>query len=128
MRLAGFLIAIFAGTTLQAQAAQGYSKEYSQCMNFSYGNTVKAEKCLEKELKVHDKRLKKSYKNYLKLNPNQRSSIRHQHVLWERKLSQQCNLRMSGPYAKQQQGQCRLALIMDQANLYQSRSYAAGAR
>ena len=128
MRLAWFLVAIFAGTAVQTQAAIGYSKEYTQCMNFSYGNTPKAEKCLEKELKFHNKRLKKNYKTYLKLNPNQTAVIRSQHVLWERKLAQQCNFRMSGKYAKQQQGQCMLALIMDQANLYQSRSYASGFR
>ena len=128
MRLAWFLVAVFAGSAVQTQAAVGYSKEYSQCMNFSYGNTAKAEKCLKKELKLHNKRLKKSYKNYLKLNPNQTAAIRSQHVLWERKLSQQCNLRVSGKYAKQQQGQCMLALIMDQANLNQSRSYAPGSR
>jgi len=127
MRLAWFLVA-FVGTSAQTQAAMGYSKEYSQCMNFSYGNTAKIEKCLNKELKFHNKRLKKNYKTYLKLNPNQTAAIRSQHVLWERKLTQQCNFRMSGKYAKQQQGQCMLALIMDQANLYQSRSYASASR
>ena len=128
MRLAWFLVAIFAASAAQTQAAEGYSKEYSQCMNFSYGNTATKEKCLKKELKVHNKRLKKNYKTYLKLNPNQTTAIRSQHALWERKLSQQCNFRMSGKYAKQQQGQCMLALIIDQANLYQSRSYTPVAR
>ena len=42
MRFACLLMASCLGTmALQVQAATGYSQEYIQCMNFSYGNTAK---------------------------------------------------------------------------------------
>ncbi|MDM1780385.1 DUF1311 domain-containing protein [Acinetobacter indicus] len=127
MRFACLLVAGYlAALGLQVQAAEGYSKAYTQCMNFSYGNTAKAKKCVKKELKAQKKRLKKNYKTYLKLNSPYQNNIRAQHTLWERKMSQQCNLGMTGQYAQIQQGQCRLALVVDQASLYQSRSYSRG--
>ena len=128
MRLAGLIIAGCLGAaTLEVQAATGYSQEYQQCMNFSYGNTAKLQKCVKKELKAQNKRLKKNYKTYLKLNSAYRNNIRDQHIVWERKLSQQCNLRMTGQYAQIRRGQCMLEIVKDQADLYQSRSYRAGA-
>ena len=60
----------------------------------------------EKELKAQNKRLKKNYKTYLKLNAGYRNNIRDQHTVWERKLSQQCKLTMNTQYAQIKQGQC----------------------
>jgi uncharacterized protein YecT (DUF1311 family) len=127
MRFAYFLITACLGAAgLQVQAAEGYSREYSQCMNFSYGKTEIAEKCVNKELKAQQKTLKKSYNTYLKLNPNYQNNIRTQHMLWERRLAQQCNLNMAGAYVQIRQAQCMLALVVDQVNLYQARSYSPG--
>lgn len=96
MRFACLLMASCLGTmALQVQAATGYSQEYIQCMNFSYGNTAKLQKCVKKELKAQNKRLKKNYKTYLELNEGYRNNIRDQHTVWQRKLSQQCKLTMN---------------------------------
>lgn len=128
MRFACLLMAGCLGAvTLQVQAATGYSQEYTQCMNFSYGNTAKLQKCVKKELKAQNKRLKKNYKTYLKLNAGYHNNIRDQHTVWQRKLTQQCKLTMNTQYAQIKQGQCALEMVKDQANLYQSRSYRAGA-
>lgn len=128
MRFACLLMAGCLGTVaLHVQAATGYSQEYTQCMNFSYGNTAKLQKCVKKELKAQNKRLKKNYKTYLKLNAGYRNNIRDQHTVWQRKLSQQCKLTMNTQYAQIKQGQCVLEMVKDQAKLYQSRSYRAGA-
>ena len=52
MRFACLLMAGCLGTmALQVQAATGYSQEYTQCMNFSYGNTAKLQKCVKKRIK-----------------------------------------------------------------------------
>lgn len=127
MRFACLLMAGYLGTVaLQVQAATGYSQEYMQCMNFSYGNTAKLQKCVKKELKAQNKRLKKNYKTYLELNADYRNNIREQHTVWQRKLSQQCKLTINTQYAQIKQGQCALEIVKDQANLYQSRSYRAG--
>jgi len=128
MRFACLLMAGYLGTVaLQVQAATGYSQEYMQCMNFSYGNTAKLQKCVKKELKAQNKRLKKNYKTYLELNADYRNNIREQHTVWQRKLSQQCKLTINTQYAQIKQGQCALEIVKDQANLYQSRSYRASA-
>ncbi|ATO20391.1 DUF1311 domain-containing protein [Acinetobacter sp. LoGeW2-3] len=125
MRFAWLLTAVLVGTALNTQAAQDYSKEYSQCMKFTYGDRAKTEKCVAKELKGQTKILKKSYKNYLKLNANNAAVVKNQHVLFESRLNKQCGRIRAGNYTKIQQGQCALAMVIEQSNYYQSRSFVA---
>lgn len=125
MRFGSLLIAVLAGVAIQAHAAQDYSKEYQQCMKFTYGNKDKAEKCIAKELKLQKKVLKKSYKNYLKINANNAAIIKNQHKMFESKVQQQCGRIRAGNYTKIQQGQCQLSMVLEQTNYYQSRSFVA---
>lgn len=124
MRFAWLLTVILTGTAVHTQAAQDYSKEYSQCMKFTYGDHTKTEKCIAKELKSQTKILKKSYKNYLKLTSTNPAVARSQFSLFESRLNRQCGRIRAGQYSKIQQGQCALAMVIDQSNYYQSRSFA----
>ena len=123
MRFAWLLTAILAATAVHTQAAQDYSREYSQCMKFTYGDRTKTEKCIAKELKEQTKILKKSYKNYLKLNANNAAVVKNHYALFESRLDKQCGRIRAGNYTKIQQGQCALAMVIEQSNYYQSRSF-----
>ncbi len=125
MRFAWLLTVVLAGTAVHTQAAQDYSKEYSQCMKFTYGDRSKTEKCIATEFKAQTKILKKSYKNYLKLTSTNTAVAKSQYALFESKLNRQCGRIRAGQYSKIQQGQCALAMVIEQSNYYQARSFVA---
>jgi len=124
MRLAfigGMVWALLAGS---AYAQESYSKQYIQCSNHAYGQTSVLQKCVNKELKQQQKRLKKSYKSYYRASGAHQANIAQQHALWEQRLKQQCYGGMNGDVAKLQQSRCTLAQVIDQANYYQSKFIA----
>ena len=123
MRFAG-LFSIFAvmGLSASVYAAEGHSKQYVQCMNAAANQTSKTEKCVNKELKYHTKRMNKAYKQYLKANSANPYVIKNQHTQWESHLKQQCQHKTAGHYNKVQQSQCRLTMTIVQANRYDSKN------
>lgn len=127
MRFAGLITAVVllgASVSVVANnniAQQGYSKDYGQCMNLTYGHSDKAAKCIQKELKFHQKQLKKNLKAYKKANPNSAQSIQVQHQFWQQQVKQQCQLSVKSAQGQLQQQQCSLNMVLSQANLYASR-------
>ena len=78
MRLAfigGMAWALLAGS---AYAQESYSKQYIQCSNHAYGQTSVLQKCVNKELKQQQKRLKKSYKSYYRASGAYQANIAQQ--------------------------------------------------
>lgn len=116
---------VISATSLQLHATEGHSKGYTQCMNAATGQVTKLEKCIQKELKYHHKRLTKSYKLYLKANSNNSDVIQAQHKQWLGHLNQQCanSDKIKGPYAQVQEGQCRLSMSIVQANRYEAKNF-----
>lgn len=125
MRFAWIMAAIVAAMTSQLNAAQDYSKAYTQCTNMSYGQQSTLEKCVKKELKLQSKVLKKSYKNYVKLNPNNAAIIQNQYVMFEKKVKNQCSRVMAGQQTQIKRGECQLEMVIAQTNWYQARSFSA---
>lgn len=123
MRFMG-LLSIFAvmGWSASVFAAEGHSKQYVQCMNVAASHTTKTEKCLNKEIKYHTKRMNKAYKQYLKANSANPDVVKNQHSQWESHLKQQCQHKTAGQYNKIQQGQCRLSMTIVQANRYEAKN------
>lgn len=126
MRFAGFIAAVVLfGVSVPIYAnniaQQGYSKDYGQCMNLTYGQSNKAVKCIQKELKFHQKQLKKNLKAYKKANPSSAQSIQVQHQFWQQQVKQQCQLSVKSLQGHLQQQQCNLNMVLSQANLYASR-------
>lgn len=124
MRLAfigGMAGALLAGS---AYAQESYSKQYIQCTNHVYGQTTVLQKCVDKELKQQQKRLKKSYQHYHRASGMHQANIAQQHALWEQRLKQQCYRGITGDFAKLQQSRCKLTQVIDQANYYQSKFIA----
>ena len=122
MRFAGVLL-IFAGigASISVQAAEGHSKQYVQCMNSAAGVVQKSEKCIQKELKYHTKRMKKAYSRYV-TTTNTQDIAKSQHQQWTSLLNQQCQHKTASTYNKLQQGQCRLTMTIVQANRYEAKN------
>lgn len=108
-------------TSVQVMAQEGYSTAYTQCINHAYGQTARLQKCVDAELKHHNKRLKKSYRNYYKVSGIHRQNIAQQHQLWKRQLKQQCYSSMNNEFSRLQQSRCLLTRVIDQANAYQTK-------
>ena len=126
MRFAGLWIAIALGWTVGAAQAneaklQGYSKEYGQCMNLTYGKTEKAEKCVSNERKLHEKQLKKNFKAYKKANPRSIQEIQTQYKFWELQVKNQCQPASRSVQGRLQREQCALNMVISQSNLYAAR-------
>jgi uncharacterized protein YecT (DUF1311 family) len=104
--------------------AQGYSDEYNKCLNTSYGQTATVKKCVDKELKTQGKLLNKYYKNYLKNNGDNLSSIKQQHQLWVNRLNQQCYYNVTSASIEVRQAKCVLEMTMERAYYYQTKQIA----
>jgi hypothetical protein len=115
---------VFVLSSAQAETAQlqGYSKTYIQCMSATYGTQNKTKTCVNKELKLQKKLLKKNFKTYQKANRGNVQQLKQQHQFWQALVKQQCPNTMHSTYGKLQQAQCELNMIISQSNLYAARS------
>ncbi|MDV2468240.1 lysozyme inhibitor LprI family protein [Acinetobacter chinensis] len=106
-------------------SAKGFSKEYTRCLNTSYGNNATVKKCAEKEYKEQEKRLKETFKNYLGNSGSNQQNIMVQHKLWENRVQQQCYFKSSYEFAEVQKLKCILAMTVNQADYYQTKFITA---
>ena len=114
-----------AATAAQAENVtqlQGYSKTYVQCMSASHGVQNKTKTCVNKEIKLQKKLLKKNFKTYQKANRGNVQVVKQQHQFFETLIKQQCPLSVRSAYGQLQQAQCELNMIISQSNLYAARS------
>ncbi len=102
-------------------SAQGYSDEYNKCLNTSYGQIETVKKCVDKELKSQEKKLKKHYENYLKNSGDNQSYVEQQHKIWQNRVNQQCYLKVTTSLLKVKQNKCILEMTMERAYYYQMR-------
>ncbi|TCB50615.1 DUF1311 domain-containing protein [Acinetobacter sp. ANC 4779] len=117
---------IFSAAALGSSSvlAQGYSDQYNQCLNTSYGQTATVKNCVDKELKTQGKLLNKYYKNYLKNSGDSQSSVKQQHQLWESRLNQQCYYNVTSASIELRQAKCVLEMTMERAYYYQTKQLA----
>lgn len=102
-----------------AVQAQGYTQNYTQCLNNAYGKTATIDTCVDKEFKIQKKSLNQYYKNYLKNTPVHTSSIEKQHQLWENRVNQQCYFETTSSLVKIKQKKCVLEMTMQRAYYYE---------
>ena len=101
--------------------AQGYSDDYKQCLNSSYGQASTIKKCVDKELKAQEKLLETYYKKYLKHSDTYRNNIEQQHQVWGNRVKQQCYSKVTSSYVELQQVKCVLEMTMQRAYYYETK-------
>lgn len=120
MRLLFAIILTVGGLSSAAVSAKsGYSQEYNQCLNTSYGQSKTIIQCVDKELKLQKKLLKKYYKTNLKNSPNYQANFEQQHRLWQNQMNQQCHFNIISTVMEIKQKKCVLEMTKQRAGDYE---------
>lgn len=117
--LVTMILTVSALSSTVGWAQSGYSQEYTQCLNTSYGQSKTIINCVDKELKQQKKLLKKFYKSHLKNNANYQANFEQQHTLWQNQMNQQCHFRVTSAFIEIKQKKCVLEMTKQRADYYE---------
>ncbi|MBE9401896.1 MAG: lysozyme inhibitor LprI family protein [Acinetobacter sp.] len=100
-------------------AQSGDSQEYNQCLNTSYGQSEIIITCIDKELKIQEKLLKKYYKSNLENNASHQKNLEQQHQLWLNRMKQQCHFGVTSSFIEIKQKKCLLEMTKERVYYYE---------
>lgn len=113
---AGFLCLIMGSGLVHANEL---SKDYLKCSKQAFGEPKAVQKCINKELKIQNKYLKKYYKVHLKNAGEFRHNYEMQHQLWQKRVYKICGAESGSVHVLVRHSQCVLGFTAERATYYQ---------